>query len=162
LLYNAPRAATITALEEGILWSLDRETFNNIVKTAAMKKREKYESFLKSVDILQTIEPYELSQICDALKPKSVEEGDYIIKQSEEGDNFYIIEDGEAFATKVMNVGEQAKNVKDYSKGEYFGELALIKNEPRAANVIAKVITYIDLNLYSLCLLLDSLQLAVS
>lgn len=36
LLYNAPRAATIVAKTESILWSLDRETFNNIVKDAAM------------------------------------------------------------------------------------------------------------------------------
>jgi CRP-like cAMP-binding protein len=36
LLYNAPRAATIKAKTDSILWSLDRETFNNIVKDAAM------------------------------------------------------------------------------------------------------------------------------
>jgi CRP-like cAMP-binding protein len=36
LLYNVPRAATITAIEKCVLWSLDRETFNNIVKDAAM------------------------------------------------------------------------------------------------------------------------------
>lgn len=36
LLYNAPRAASIIANEDCILWSLDRETFNNIVKEAAM------------------------------------------------------------------------------------------------------------------------------
>lgn len=36
LLYNAPRAASIKAMEECILWALDRETFNHIVKDAAM------------------------------------------------------------------------------------------------------------------------------
>lgn len=35
LLYNAPRAATIIAKEDSILFSLDRECFNNIVKDAA-------------------------------------------------------------------------------------------------------------------------------
>ena len=36
LLYNAPRQATIRAKEDCILYSLDRSTFNNIVKEAAM------------------------------------------------------------------------------------------------------------------------------
>lgn len=35
LLYNAPRAATITAKTEAVLWKLDRDTFNHIVKDAA-------------------------------------------------------------------------------------------------------------------------------
>lgn len=38
LLYNAPRAATIIAKNDCILWALDRETFNNIVRDAAMYK----------------------------------------------------------------------------------------------------------------------------
>ena len=36
LLYNAPRQASIRAQTDAILWALDRETFNNIVKDAAM------------------------------------------------------------------------------------------------------------------------------
>ena len=36
LLYNAPRAASIIAKSDCILYSLDRETFNNIVKNSAM------------------------------------------------------------------------------------------------------------------------------
>ena len=32
LLYNAPRAATIISKTNSVLFSLDRDTFNNIVK----------------------------------------------------------------------------------------------------------------------------------
>lgn len=35
LLYNAPRAATITATVDCELWVLDRQTFNHIVKEAS-------------------------------------------------------------------------------------------------------------------------------
>jgi cAMP-dependent protein kinase regulator len=139
LLYNAPRAATIIAKTDCLLWALDRETFNNIVKDAAMKKREKYEASLKQVEILQSIDPYELSQICDALHVKKVKAGETIINQNEEGHEFYIIEEGEAFASKVFHdEGGKEEIVKEYSKGGYFGELALIKDEPRAASVVAK------------------------
>ena len=81
LLYNAPRAATIRAKTEAICFELDRECFNHIVKEAAMKKREKYDTFLKSVEIFSTMDPYERSQIADALKPLKFKKGDYIVKQ---------------------------------------------------------------------------------
>jgi len=138
LLYNAPRAATITAKTDCVLWSLDRETFNHIVKDAAIKKREQYESFLMSMEILKDVNSYELQQICDALKTTNVEAGEIIIKENEEGDNFYIVADGEAYAEKIPGVGKTPILVKEYKTGGYFGELALIKNEPRAASVIAK------------------------
>ena len=146
LLYNAPRAATIRAKTDCVLWVLDRETFNNIVKDSAQKKREKYENFLKKVDILSTIDPYELMQVCDALKTASFTKGDYIIKEGELGDVFYILEEGECIATKVIEPGKAAQEIKRYKVGEYFGERALIKGEPRYANIevtseLAKVIS---------------------
>ena len=52
LLYNAPRAATITAKTKAVLYELDRNTFNHIVKDASQKKRDKYDDFLGSVPIL--------------------------------------------------------------------------------------------------------------
>jgi len=52
LLYNAPRAATIIAKEKSVIYSLDRATFNNIVKDAAIKKRERYIDFLNKVSLL--------------------------------------------------------------------------------------------------------------
>ena len=137
LLYNAPRAATIKAKTDSLLWALDRQCFNNIVKDAAIKKREKYENTLKKVDILSTIDVYELGQICDALKTETVPAGTRIIQQDEEGDKFYILDDGKAHAAKVLEPGKPEETVLEYQKGGYFGELALLKNEPRAASVIA-------------------------
>ena len=139
LLYNAPRAASIKAVsEEVITWVLDRETFNNIVKDAAQKKREKYENFLKKVEILSTIDPYELMQICDAIKSATYQKDDYIIREGEMGDIFYILEEGECIATKTLEPGKADTMIKEYRVGDYFGERALIKGEPRFANIIVK------------------------
>ena len=139
LLYNAPRAATIRAVsDEVITWVLDRETFNNIVKDAAQKKREKYENFLKKVEILSTIDPYELMQISDAIKSYTYKKDEYIIKEGEVGDVFYILEEGECVATKTLEPGKPSVPIKDYTVGDYFGERALIKGEPRYANIIVK------------------------
>ena len=102
LLYNAPRAATIVANEDCKMWSLDRETFNHIVKDASMKRREKYEKFLRSIEILKSIDSYEINQISDSLRSRKYNAGDYIIRVNEIGEEFYILEEGEAFATKCL------------------------------------------------------------
>lgn len=81
LLYNAPRAASIQAETNSILFALDRSCFNNIVKDAAMKKRQRYEDFLLKVELLQSMDPYERVKIADALRPEVFKQGDYVMKQ---------------------------------------------------------------------------------
>lgn len=137
LLYNAPRAATITAKTECILWSLDRNTFNHIVKDAAAKKRQKYDDFLQSVKILSSLDPYERSKLGDALKEEKFKKNDIIITEGQYGDKFYLLSEGTANATKTMEHGKPAVEVLQYKKGDYFGERALITQEARAANIIA-------------------------
>ena len=138
LLYNSPRAADIISTTESTVWSLDRDTFNNIVKESARMKREKYEAFLKSVEILSTMDDYEIGVVSDALKRRTFREGEFIIRQGEVGDVFYIIEEGEAYAFGNKEHGKASIPEMNYTKGNYFGELALLRDQPRAANVKAK------------------------
>lgn len=42
----------------------------------------------------------------------------------------YFVVDGDAYASKVLIPGKASTKVKQYKKGDYFGEMALIKNEP--------------------------------
>ena len=135
LLYNAPRAATITATAESTLMKLDRGTFNNIVKDAAQRKREKYENFLQSVEILQQMDPYERSKLGDAVREESFSSGDYIIRQGATGDVFYMLTSGTAKAVKRTETEE--REVMQYQAGTYFGERALLMNDLRAASIIA-------------------------
>ena len=140
LLYNAPRAATITCKSaECELWSLDRSTFNNIIKRAVQKKREKYDDFLEKVEILNCMEKYERTKLADSFKEQWFEEGDYIIKQGDQdGNEFFMIIEGECIATMTVEPGKPPQKVKEYQPGDYFGERSLIKNTPRAANIIAQ------------------------
>ena len=140
LLYNAPRAATITANSEAVLWKLDRDTFNHIVKDAAAKKRQKYDDFLQSVKILQNMDPYERSKLGDALREEKYKKGDYVIREGDIGDKFFFISEGEAIATKVLQDGKPPQQVMSYKRGDYFGERALLTNEARAANIVAIVL----------------------
>ena len=140
LLYNAPRAATIKAKSDCVVWKLDRDTFNNIVKDAAAKKREKFENFLSSVKILNSMDPYERSQISDALISEVYLKGDSIIKEGDIGDKFYLISEGEAAAYKKPEEESKTQElVYRYKKGDYFGERALLTNDARAASIVVTV-----------------------
>jgi cAMP-dependent protein kinase regulator len=67
LLYNAPRAAAIAAKTDAVLFGLDRDCFNHIVKEAACKKRNMYEEFLKGLKLFEGIDPYYATKIADGL-----------------------------------------------------------------------------------------------
>lgn len=110
------------------------------MKDAAANKRVKFETFLSSVKILQSMDPYERSQISDALISQVYLKGDTIIKQGEIGDKFFIISDGEASAFKRPDEESKTQElVYKYKKGEYFGERALLTNEARACSIVVTV-----------------------
>ena len=135
LMYNAPRAATVMSAEAGCtLWALDRITFRRILMDSTFQRRRLYESFLEEVPLLSTLTKYERSKIADALETQKFPAGTTIIKEGDAGEAFYLLESGEAEAYK--NGTENP--VKHYTKGDYFGELALLNDAPRAASVISK------------------------
>lgn len=131
LLYNAPRAATVKADTDCVLWSIDRNTFNYLVKDAARMAVEKRMSFLEEVPILKGLTPEEKATLSDVMNVKIVMKDDFIIKQGDIGREFFILESGKLVAKK------DDVQVMEYSPKDYFGELALMADAPRAASVVA-------------------------
>mmetsp|Transcript_110271 Transcript_110271/g.206697 ORF Transcript_110271/g.206697 Transcript_110271/m.206697 type:complete len:1466 (-) Transcript_110271:103-4500(-) len=133
LLYNCPRTATVIAASESVLWSIDRDTFNHCVKGAQLQFRARYSKFLASIDILRSLTPDERDRIIDVLQVRRYARGDFIIRKGDIGNEFYMVEEGGAYAQ--LN----GARVKQYGPMHYFGELALMYRQPRAADVIADV-----------------------
>lgn len=137
LMYNMPRAATITATSPGTLWALDRSTFRRIVLKSAFKRRKVYEGLLESVPLLNSLDKYERMNVADALVSKTFKHNELIIKQGDLASCMYFIEEGRVRITMKAKPSEPEKELTVVSKGGYFGELALVTHKPRAASAYA-------------------------
>ncbi|XP_062978150.1 cAMP-dependent protein kinase type II-alpha regulatory subunit isoform X1 [Elgaria multicarinata webbii] len=142
LMYNTPRAATIVAITEGSLWGLDRVTFRRIILKNNAKKRKTYELFIESVPLLKSLEPSERMKIVDVIGEKTYQDGERIISQGDKADSFYIVQSGEVkilikSKTVTGKDANQEVEIARCQKGQYFGELALVTNKPRAASAYA-------------------------
>ena len=111
------------------------DTTATVEKTAAMAKDEATTAFLVNAlrqnFVFASLEEAEVSRIVEYLAKTTVAKGTDLIKQGEQGDFFYIVEEGKFdFIVKGKMVGSCAK-------GGSFGELALLYGAPRAATVRA-------------------------
>ncbi|DAZ94562.1 TPA: hypothetical protein N0F65_004178, partial [Lagenidium giganteum] len=138
LLYNSPRAATIRATTGCILWSVERMMFRKIMATTASATQLARVNFLKNVELLQRLSNNQLQKVAAALKLQRFDDGEYIIRQGEEGNTFYIIVEGKVRCTsRGLGADAAEKELMMLYRGNYFGEMALMLNEPRQANCIA-------------------------
>ena len=136
LLYNAPRSATIVAQTKVTSWALDRTTFKTIMMESSKGETESKLGFLSKVSLLDPLSEQEKLQLSEALTTAEYAEGDLIITEGTEGNDMFIIEEGTVICTK--NQGGVEVNVSPELKaGSFFGELALLNDAPRAANVKA-------------------------
>ena len=139
LLQNAPRAATVTCTEVCKLWVLDSKTFKQTLMGKSKQDSSTYVEFLKGVPLLQRagLPDDKLLELASHLSETEVASGTTIITQGEPGDNFYLVREGEVKCTKWVEAANMVEEVKRIGKGGFFGELALLRNDVRAANVIA-------------------------
>jgi predicted MFS family arabinose efflux permease len=86
---------------------------------------------LRRVPFLVLLPEPAIGQLADALVPVHAEAGEQLIRQGDVGDRFYIVEQG------GVAVAVDGREVQRGGPGYYFGEIALLRNEPRTASVSA-------------------------
>lgn len=137
LIYGTPRAATVKAKTDVKLWGIDRDSYRRILMGSTIRKRKMYEEFLSRVSILENLDKWERLTVADALEPVNFEDKETIVRQGEPGDDFYIIVEGQALVMQNRAEGEDSTEVGRLGPSDYFGEIALLLDRPRAATVVA-------------------------
>ncbi|GAQ83023.1 AGC (cAMP-dependent, cGMP-dependent and protein kinase C) kinase family protein [Klebsormidium nitens] len=92
LIYNKPREASIRAITAGVLWALDRAAFRGSLHKSTNRKLLKT---LRSADLLRSLHHSQLQRLADAATEVCYAAGHVILKEGEESEAMFIIEQGE-------------------------------------------------------------------
>ena len=98
LIYGKPRAASVIALQSGVLWGLDRKVFQRVVVRVTSSRKETFAA-LRKIEILKSLSIPQFQRLNDLLKEAKYSPGDYIIKQGEIGETFCILVKGSCDCT---------------------------------------------------------------
>lgn len=137
LMLNETRHANCVAIGKVTALSLSRDKFRlllgSVLEVLAKRMRIR---ILQSVPLLAKLGEDKLGRLAGVMRVQSFKPGAFVIRQGEEGSRFYIINEGDVRCTRTNSAGVEEELI-TLSAQEFFGERALITNEPRKANVTA-------------------------
>jgi ATP-binding cassette subfamily B protein len=143
LLEHTTRTATVRASSDVEALRLDRAAFEELVATAPDLKKylelqashRRLHNFFRSYTAFARLPVDALATMLTELEVQTVEAGERVIRQGDPPGPMYVVEEGR-LRVFVEEDGER-RYLRYLRRGDFFGELSLFKNEPRATTVEA-------------------------
>lgn len=104
---------------------------NDLSKTLKIEADE----LIKKVPMFSQLAEKERDQLANLLRARTIRRGESIIREGEKGDSLFLIARGIAKVERTHN-GEMERLATLYA-GDFFGEGALLRGEPRNASAVA-------------------------
>jgi putative ABC transport system ATP-binding protein len=92
--------------------------------------------FLRQFPLFADLQTSTLTEVADKMMVEEAEAGEVVIRQGDPGELFYLIRSGKVDV--VVQQDGVSRQVAELNEGQYFGEAALLRDEPRNATVIAR------------------------
>ena len=92
---------------------------------------------LKAIPLFQKLSKRDISTLTNIIHNRNYLAGEYVFYQGDPGIGLYIIRDGQVSVVRENESGEKIK-LASITKGDFFGELALVDGEKRSASAVAE------------------------
>jgi CRP-like cAMP-binding protein len=145
LLSDAPRTASVVAVEETMLFEISREMLASMTTEypsvgEVMKKFHKNRlitNLLKTSPIFQPFSTTDKKLLIEKFKSRQVTEGTLLVTREKPGDGLYVILSGRA---EVLDHNKDGKDVviAELREGDVFGEMSMLWNKDTCASVRAQ------------------------
>jgi CRP-like cAMP-binding protein len=89
---------------------------------------------LRDVDFFETLDDDQLREALKVTKAVEYDPGEIVFLKDAAGDSFYLVRSGRAQARVPGFFGD--KVIGEMGPGDFFGELALVLDRPRAATIV--------------------------
>jgi CRP-like cAMP-binding protein len=140
LRFKLPREETVRMTSAaGELFTIGASEYQGIiVKEVAERERGRL-GFLRSVPLLAQLTDEQVQVLSRCLVVQTFRPSEVIIEQNTRGTEFYFIEKGKVVAYQRTQKGEREimTQVNSFGPGDYFGEGAVLHDEPRSADCVA-------------------------
>ena len=151
LLTEGPRTASVRACEPTAVLYIKKKDFDNFLHLNPERKEKvlatlNYLRLIKSIPLFRELDSSLINLLAGKMVKEEFKEGEAIINQGDEGDKFYVILEGEC-EVSVDRDDKKNHQVARLAKGEYFGEIALIRDIPRTATIKASTADTLVLSL---------------
>ncbi len=90
---------------------------------------------LRTIPLFSGLSREDIAKILGKLEEKSFPAGATVFSQGDQGDSFYFIQSG-AVQVVLESAGGRKETIAVFGPQDWFGEMALLSGEPRAATVI--------------------------
>ncbi len=94
------------------------------------------EATLQNVPLFSQLSPADLQRVEEVARERAYPKNSVILFEDDPGDSLFVVKQGQV---KVVLIGEDGREVilSVLGEGQFFGEMALLDDEPRSAHVIA-------------------------
>jgi len=123
--------------------ALNRSTEGAAMENNISDEEDKKVAILRSLPFFSSFNDQELLIILDMSKWLKFAPGDFVVKEGESENSFYIIMKGNVLIRKKVGVSNMKKTISHLKKGECLGEMSLLTGQPRTADVIAEEETFL-------------------